>query len=275
MMLKLVWDRMVEEKKKENKKFKLDQVRLSIKITIIVLYIEIFFKRSIRSTKISFRRSYLWRSWEKISCPFLRGGKMVKKERKRGEGKAARWKRKKHSFSRRFFGQKLNPEEQCLRVQLRRSRAENYFLQTSLGLFSSKQKHTAPGSKAHGLVRTREERNKMKVAGTGFRNIENVSFRARARCDKKQEEKEGKIYFCPFIVAPERNPFSFQNNCNSFYSLARVLSPSFIPLLYLHRNKPNPEEKDKGLRRERENITTTLRDRDSYPRDTIRRSEWN
>lgn len=35
------------------------------------------------------------------------------------------------------------------RVQLRRSRAENYFLQTSLGLFSSKQKeHTVPGSKA-------------------------------------------------------------------------------------------------------------------------------
>lgn len=47
-----------------------------------------------------------------------------------------------------------------LRVQLRRSRAENYFLQTSLGLFSSKQKHTVPGSKAQdGLVRM-EEREK-------------------------------------------------------------------------------------------------------------------
>lgn len=33
-----------------------------------------------------------------------------------------------------------------LRVQLRGSRAENYFLQTSLGLFSLEQKHTLKGT---------------------------------------------------------------------------------------------------------------------------------
>lgn len=199
---------------------------------------------------------------------------MVKKERKRGEGKAARWKRKKHSFSRRFFGQKLNPEEQCLRVQLRRSRAENYFLQTSLGLFSSKQKHTAPGSKAHGLVRTREERNKMKVAGTGFRNIENVSFRARVATRNRKKKKE-KYIFALLSWHPSVTRFPSKIIVIHF-TLSRecFLRVSFLSCTSI-RNKPNPEEKDKGLRRERENITTTLRDRDSYPRDTIRRSEWN
>lgn len=96
------------------------------------------------------------------------------------------------------------------RVQLRRSRAENYFLQTSLGLFSSKQKeHTVPGSKA-GTGWSGKREIKWESREAGFRNIENVSFRARAcmRCDKKEGGKEGEIYiFAPFIVPPERNPF--------------------------------------------------------------------
>lgn len=54
-----------------------------------------------------------------------------------------------------------------LHVQLRRSRAENYFLPTSLGLFSSKQKHTLSArSKTQGRNRENERGrgNKMGVA---------------------------------------------------------------------------------------------------------------
>lgn len=121
-----------------------------------------------------------------------------------------------------------------LRVQLRRSRAENYFLQTSLGLFSSKQKHTVPGSKAHGLVRMRKERNKMKVAGTGLRNIENVSFRAHvcARvATRKRKEKKEKYIFALLSWHPSVTRFPSKIIVIHFTLLARVLSPSFVPSL--------------------------------------------
>lgn len=70
---------------------------------------------------------------------------------------------------------------------------------------------------------------------------------------QERGRKRRKIYFCPFIVAPERNPFSFQNNCNSFYSTRESAFSEFRPLSSSIETSLTPGKKTKDWReRERE-----------------------
>lgn len=100
-----------------------------------------------------------------------------------------------------------------LRVQLRRSRAENYFLQTSLGLFSSEQESTEAGSKVADKNAGGGEgvKIKWKSRENGPRNKERffgtrASERTRARIHEETKNTIYRFYRATrrcFVFAPK------------------------------------------------------------------------